>query len=438
MTTPLAIVYRQWSLAKGWTSPVEIIQLPPGFGDAQVHGAFLDKAGTMHMVFWGGDPVTAYIFYSSAPVSNIDSASAWSLPVLLGGDAFYPSSAAIAGDDQGNIFIIYNGKRDPNSIYAVHSSDSGKTWSSPTPIFLSYDFQLVPLALQLYMTSSGHLFAVWNVVTYVGLDVALYYADYDSTSAQWNEPVLLDKRIEDESYFGPSFPSITGNDGKTVILYNTGNFAPNGFVDLGRPIEMVRMTYDDGQTWSDFVVPFPQHLGRSGEHTLAVDSAGVIHAVFIMRIDDFTPEGQYAPVLGMWHSELRGDAWSNPERYVPNVQPHDVRSVVAQGNILLLLWRQDPGGGQSGIWYTYLTLDAPELPKVALPVEDGSNDSSIVPTSTPASNPIPIYTNTPADFGNIGPRIFSNPATPLFFGVILTILLFAGIIIVVYRSSRSK
>lgn len=51
-TFQLAIVYRQWSVAGGWTKATDILLSPSG--NAVIQGAFLDQQGFVHVIFWGG------------------------------------------------------------------------------------------------------------------------------------------------------------------------------------------------------------------------------------------------------------------------------------------------------------------------------------------------------------------------------------------------
>jgi hypothetical protein len=392
----------------------------------------------MHIVFWGGDPVTAYMFYSSAPLARIESASAWSLPVLLGGDAFYPSSASIAGDDQGNLIVIYNGKTDNNGIYAIHSSDSGRTWGKTTPMFLTYDIGLVPLALRLHVTQDRQIFAVWNVVNYVGIDLLVYCAKYDAQKNEWGELVILDKKPFEDS-FGPSFPSIADNGKDIVIMYNNGNIFPNRDMALGSPVQTIRMSNDGGNSWGTPLSPFVEHLGRSGEHTLATDGAGNIHAIFIQRIDQISVDGVYAPLYGIWHSVLESGAWGSLDRIVTTVQPHDLRSVVSQGNVLFTIWREDPGLGQSGIWYTYTVLDVPGEPIIPLERDSVPNITSPAATETPIpfiAFPDDIEGGQAVDTRFL-PDFLNQPAGSLAFGVMVVFLTLV-IVVVIYRFRHKR
>jgi len=433
----LAIVYRQWSLMGGWTKPVDILLSP--IEEARIQGAFLDSSGIMHLIFWGGSSRDAYIFYSKAPVEKADISSAWSEPIAIGERAVEPSSASLAGDDQGNLIVVYTGNMDGTGVYEVHSNDSGEHWSNSRSIFQTYDLSLAPYSLDTAMGHSGQLHATWNVITNLGGDNSVHYAKYDIEKNQWIELVMLNKRIDIEGYFGPSFPSIVDNGENVVIMYNNGNPFIGRPVNTGRPVQMVSISEDGGQTWNDPVVPFYRHLGRSGEHTLVVDGNHVIHAIFIQRIES-SVEGENSVIGGIWHSSLQEGVWSNPDRFITSYAPHDVRAVISQGNVLLAMWREDPGTEQQhGIWYSYTILDGPELPVVVPPTQ--LVDSSVAPTSSAPSNSSFILTKipeTPAiSLEDVPSEIVSNPAGPIIIAIVPVLLVLLGVV-VMYQYYRSR
>lgn len=378
-----AIYYRKWSISGGWSSPVDIIIWEDG--EVIIQGAYLDKNGILHIIFWGGKDEIGNLYYSHAPVSLADRAPVWSEPKMIGPDAIYPSSAKLYGVGQGNLIAIYSSRVDKNGVYSIHSANSGKSWSEPVPVYFTEDLGYIPYSIQMTTDGSNRIHAVWNIVDSTGNDLALFYSRYQPDSDTWREAYLLDKRINQKDYFGPSFPTISISENKIVVFYNSGN-PSSGYVGIGRPVQMVRVSDDGGDTWSEASQPFPLLQGRSGEHTLAEDSNGVIHAMFIQRIDR-TINGQYSPIGGIWHSEYRNNNWTEPERISIPFAAHDIHSVVSQGNVLLATWRADPGVGALGVYYTYKLLDAPELPVELVPtltVNSGEMSDEVItsPLST--------------------------------------------------------
>jgi hypothetical protein len=268
--------------------------------------------------------------------------------------------------------------------------------------------------------------AAWNVVTNLGVDQAVYFSDFDLEDSKWSTPDELDRKIDDPDYFGPSFPAIADNGQDIVVLYNSGNPYSDQFVPPGRPIMQVASSRDGGVTWSGPFGPFPLLNGRSGEHSLAVDGTGAMHGVFIMRIDQVI-DGRYKSIGGIWHSQYKDGIWTNPDRLITTVAPHDVHAVVSQGNVLLLVWRQDPGGGQSGIWYSYKVLDVPETNVVPLSGEPVNHSSQDIVTPPPviATTELPIETdvlrkNPPSNLGK-------NPALPVIISSLIVVIILAGV-----------
>jgi hypothetical protein len=299
-------------------------------------------------------------------------------------------------------------------------------------VFLTYDSNLSTFSLRLAIGPEQKIRAVWNVVTNLGVDEALYFANFDSGNSKWDTPVELDRRIDLPDYFGPSFPVIVDNGQETVIVYNGGNPFTGRPVGPGRPIQRVRMSLDSGLTWNEPLDPFPFHVGRSGEHTLVLDGNGTPHTLFTQRIESTDEKGDYSIIGGVWHSAFQNGGWSNPDRFVSTVPAHDVRAVVVQGNILLVVWREDPGVGQSGIWYSYSVLDVPELPVTPLATASGNylvqQNSTSIPLPYPSNTPDPF---SETDLFNEAPpsSLGKNPAMPIIVGLVPVILILIGVVL---------
>lgn len=432
----LAIVYRKWSLLGGWTRPVDVILSPIG-GDANFLGAYMDTSDTVHVIFTATEALTrkTSVFYSNAPAANADWGPAWSAPVLVGDSALDLNSAAIIGDKDGNLVIIYSGKRDGSGVYYVYSKDEGRTWSNPLPLFITPDNTLSAFSLHLTVGPDQKIRATWNFVTNLGVDEALYFANYDTQTSKWDAPVELERRIDLPEYFGPSFPVMVDDGHEVVIMYNSGNPFSGRPVGAGRPIQRSRISLDGGLTWSEPLDPFPFHVGRSGEHTMVLDGNGTPHTLFIQRIETADEDGNYSIIGGIWHSTFENGGWANPDRLIISFAAHDVRAAVVQGNVLLAVWRMDPGVGTDGVWYSYTELDVPESPVVPLataPV-DYSSLQNVVETSpalvapevslTPESPPQPEMLDA-APPSNLG----RNPALPIIIGIIPVLLVLIGVV----------
>jgi hypothetical protein len=426
----LAVVYRKWSLSVGWTRPVDIILAPTG--DAQILDAFLDSSDRMHIIFIIGEARDTAIYYSFAPAANCDLVTAWSIPLLVGENALGVNSAAITGDDQDNLFIIYSGNRDGNGVYFLTSTNAGGNWSDASPVFLTYDTTLVPFSLQLVIGQDRQVRATWNVVTSVGVDETLYFANYNALTSEWNHLVELENRIDLPEYFGPSYPEIVDSGKEIVIMYNGGNPFSGRPVNPGRPIQLIRLSSDGGETWSRPLGPFPYHLGRSGEHAMVLDGSGIPHGLFAQRIETATADGEYSVTGGIWHSAFINGNWTNPDRFVTTYPPHDVRAVVSQGNILLVVWREDPGSGKHGVWFSYSILDGPELPVIPISTIPAATSTNQTPPMIPfLDTPTPTAVNDVFEESTFS-RWRNNPAFPLVAGAVPVVLIVI-VIFVTYR-----
>jgi hypothetical protein len=426
----LAIVYRKWTLLGGWTRPVDII-LSPTDGGANFLGAYIDSSDMIHVIFTATEALTrrTSVYYSSAPAAGADWTPAWSVPVLVGDGALGLNSGAIVGDDEGNLVVIYSGNRDGSGVYSIHSKDTGKVWSEPSPVFLTYDASLSAFSLHLTVGPDQQISAVWNVVTSLGVDEALYFANFDSQNYKWALPVELDRRIDLPDYFGPSFPVMVDNGDEIVVVYNGGNPFTGRPVGVGRPIQRSRISTNGGLTWNEPLDPFPFHVGRSGEHALTLDGNDNPHTLFTQRIESLDEDGRYTIIGGIWHSVFQNGIWSNPDRFVSTVPAHDVRAVVSQGNVLLVVWREDPGVGQSGIWYSYNILNEAELPVIPLataPIDySGQATSTEIPKlNSPEPSPWPELLEE-APPSNLG----KNPALPIIIGTVPVILILIGVVV---------
>lgn len=425
----LAILYRKWTSDVGWTVPVDIIL--SSFQD-QIMSAFLDKAGMMHIVFFrgfGSSGMAGNMYYSQAPAVNADQVKSWSEPRLIGENAIIPpgASAAITGDSNGNLIVIYNGTSDGSGVYAIYSLDEGHGWSNPVPIFLTGSPLLMPYSLKLYLGSSGWLHAVWNILDENGSDVALYYTRMDIQKKEWSKSVELAKRSETANSFGPGHPIVVENNDYVVILYNASSPSSNNL-----PTPVFTLSKDGGQNWAGPYAPFPRLVGRSGFHALVVDSKNVIHAIFVQRIES-TVNGLYNIIGGLFHTELIGSQWTEPKIILtPNHAGYDVRAVVSQGNVLLVTWRVDPGAGENGVWYSFTTLDAPQLPVEPLPVpmvilQNTPTVEVLPPVATATSLPVPgTVANTDVLQADSSPP---GPALAVVIGAVPVILLIMVVLI---------
>lgn len=420
----LVITYRQWSLERGWSAPIDIL-LPAEKGSARMMDAFLDHSGMIHLVFFSGNDVNANIYYSKAPVVHAGQAQAWSAPELIGEKARSPNMAALAGDDKGNLFVVYSGKPDGIGVYAVYSNDAGDTWSEPIPIFLTYSSQLFPSGLRMLLDQQGQLHAVWNVNNARGTGEVIYYTRLATDRLQWSQPIEL---AVVEGY-SAAWASIIEHNNELFVIYQNSQPATR----------WMRKSSDWGETWTAPVRPW-SHVGEYGNPVLLVDSHNVLHIILGNRAG--------ACCHGMWHGVWLGKRWSELTPLVMGPKtlefdPSAPQAVISQGNVLLATWRTDTGGAhRNGAWYSYAILDAPELPLVPLP-------TPIMPTPTPTPTPTPPSIISTPTTGSVVPEELlenqaeseianRNPGTTLMIAIIPVVLLISIIAIAYHFALNNR
>jgi hypothetical protein len=374
----LSILYIRWSIQQGWSNLVDIITSPQG--DARIYGVHLDDEGWLHLVFFGGDDLSASMYYSRAPAANASKSSYWSKPLLIGGGAITPSNAAMLGTDDGLLVVAYSGNLKGNGFYYVLSQDGGESWSSPEAMYFTNNDQLWPFGLRLTQGQGNRIYAAWSLRGETGNSTQINFAYFDTESLAWSAHQTL-ATVTD---FTADEPEIIEHEGKLILVYN--NDEPS--------TRWMRFSSDGGETWSNPVRLF-QHVGLNGAPTMAVDGDNTLYLMFGNRIGN-------PAVHGVWFSQWLEDRWSQPAAVVSSPQvrvgpegeegfdPSYVRSAVIQGNILFAIWRHDPQAGPTNVWFSYRVLDVPAEPFRALPTIEFTPEPLVNPSATL------IVTETPA------------------------------------------
>jgi hypothetical protein len=175
-------------------------------------------------------------------------------------------------------------------------------------------------------------------------------------------------------------------------------------------------------------------VGTNGGLSFVVDSNNTLNAFFGERIDDFNH--------GLWQVIWTGTSWSNPSAVVRGPQVRDViggrgfdprsaRAVVSNGNVVLVTWGTDGFAGVNGAWYSYKTLDAPELPSQPLVIPTVNNQSTQNAVAT--ETVIEITPLAEIDIANNDyPEFLQSPQFPIYLGVIPVLVILIGIIIARY------
>jgi hypothetical protein len=362
-----------------------------------LEGAFIDRAGVIHLIYFGSDAEGEAIFYARAPAGEANHARSWSTPRRVGIDAGPVAAAALTGDGDGNMVLVYAGLRQGGGLYEVHTTDGGQVWSVPVLISLTRGQELWAGPIWLEIDDFGRVHSVWDIVDHEGNTAEIRYARLEAGLEGWGHEFVLARKRGERDILG--WPSLVSRGPQLTVIYN----------DLFPTTRFMRQSGDGGVTWSAPVRPFP-HVGGSEYAAFVKDSSGTVHMVIGNRMAD-------ASLGGVWYSRLVGNQWTALEPIsVRPLSPPDPafaaccpRAVISQGNVLLATWVHNVRREYlTGAWYSYMVLDAPELPVVPLP----TSIASLEPSVTPAPVSTEAATRTPQGGGLGEDQSFDRSGSP--------------------------
>ncbi|MCA9968837.1 MAG: hypothetical protein KC425_01415 [Anaerolineales bacterium] len=409
------IIYSRWSLAEGWSAPVDII-LPTYKEQARLMDAVLDDAGMVHLIFFSGDDLDANLYYTSAPLPQLGSAPAWTAPLLIGPAAITPSEARLVLDHAGYLAVVYAGRAEGRGVYVAYSTDNGQSWAEPQVFFLTYSDALFLWAFQALLVDDK-VHVAWTVNNISGNGEVIYYVRLSRDGTLDREPVEL--AVVDG--YEADWPSLVAYADQLIVVYNNSQPATR----------WMRRSPDGGETWTEPVRPFP-HIGEYGFASFVVDSGGTLRLFTGNRIGN-------PATHGMWQSIWQGDGWSELQPLVSGppgngFDPSKPRAVISQGNLLFVAWRTDPMAGPNGIWYAYTLLDTPrvagEMPVFAAE-EDTVGETAVAATPAPVDSPPTLPAVLSADQDPLA-NAPTGPAYALTLGAVPAIVLVA-LALIIYR-----
>lgn len=418
-----AVMYRRWSLQLGWSSPVDIL-LPASLGVApSLLDVALDQHGYFHVLYFGGTQQEGTIYHSKALAVEAGSSKAWSDPVPITTDAGPLHDAQISIRDS-ELVVVFSGQRYGSGIYEIHSVDHGYSWSTQTLVHRSHDVEINPGEIRLESDPDGQVHAVWHMDNVSGLAEETWYARLSSDLSKWEYLQKLSQKDDDLEFNGE--PSIVVNEDELLVF----------FYDDFPPTRFMRRSGDGGKSWSTPVRPFP-HSGGYGQVSFSKDSLGTIHILLGNRLQN--PE-----IHGMWYSRLIENAWLPLDPIVsgPSTDtfaPTKPETVVVQGNLLLAVWSHDVRGEfRSAPWFSYIFVDAPELPEQQLPTQPISiqvaDQRGPEISTTPSPTAHSGFASAPASgSAQISSSEINNPGGVILFGSAPVVIL---LLVVIYARKR--
>lgn len=367
------LVYRSWTMSRGWSAPVDVLVLQFGGSAPLMEGAFIDQAGVIHLIYFGSDAEGEAIFYTRVLATEANHSRSWSPARRVGVNAGPVAAAAITGDGDGTIVVVYGGTHRGGGLYEVHTTDGGDLWSEPVLVSRTRGQELWPGPMWLDTDGLGRVHAVWDMVDETGLAQESRYARLEAGLEGWGHEFILISKQEERDILG--WPSVVSRGSQVIVIYS--NLFPT--------TRFMRLSEDGGLTWSAPVRPFPQVGGAEYAHLLK-DSGGMVHMILGARTQD-------ASLAGMWYSTLVGNHWTalEPISVRPPIPPDPEfgpccpHAVVSQGNILLATWPHNVRDEfLTGAWFSYMILDSPELPIIPISTSTPAAGPSVTP-ATPTS-----------------------------------------------------
>lgn len=287
------------------------------------------------------------------------------------------------------------------------------------------------------MDSQRRVHAVWDVRNRQGLGEAVYYAMLESDHEQWSQPITLQTTKGGD--YQAAWPSIVINKDELFVMYDY-EFPPTRWM---------RRSRDGGQTWTSPIAPFAFLVGETGAPVFLNDSSNTLHLFFSMRTRDTT-------IGGLFHSQWLGSQWSAVDGIQTaaansrEVAPSRPAGVVSQGNVLLAAWRKDPALPGNGIWYSYVTVNSPELPLEALPTRDAKPTAAptrVLPQPTAVNqhvNPLPdrdanLPTSSPQDSSDVSAQGVGQSQTSfIIWAAAFPVLAMIGFIVLMHARDRLR
>ena len=411
--------YRKWNLEQGWTQQIDFMMVLLSVNNP-IQSVFLDHSGMFHLIYHGDLDTDGNIYYTRAPAYQAERATSWSKPLLIGPGSGPVLAAQLLGDGQNNLVVLYSGQEAGIGLYEIHSNNGGDSWTEPRVVTLLDRADLWPYSIRMLLDREGHYHAVWSLVGSRGVGLGVYYSRLSADLSSWTHPFEL-ATLEAGEY-STQWPAIIDDRDYLIIVYQ----------DSFPATKFIRVSPDGGDTWNEPVRPFP-HTGEYENPVMMKDGDLTIHMVLGNRIGN--PE-----IHGMWHSVWQGERWSELQPVIagPNTSTFDPSSpnaVIVQGNILFVSWRNDVADAGPAM-YSYIILDATELPVVPLQMPDTRITSTLIPSELIAETPTPLHRTVLTPFPDQEDLFLSGgPAIPVFVALIPVILI--SIMFVILQRRRN-
>jgi hypothetical protein len=374
-------MYARWD-GEQWSKPLDIFISPPHDFNKKIAGirGIIDDQGVIHLVWMGPDDK---FFYSFAHADQAGTTLGWQPPLLLDNEHTGTQySVDIAYTAPETVHIIYgrSESRVNRTLAYIRSVDGGITWSEPVDIQVFIDFERGASNIRLHVDSPDKLYATWTEWDMSGNGQAVYFARSLDNGLHWDQPVLLDDRVDDEYERDWTNLAVLGEG--HLIAFWEGGF---------RAYPQAQYSTDGGETWSEPIDTLYWLIADNGFAEFVRDSQGRQHLFIARRIREGYDDrcGMFPECFGtgnaVWHTIWEtGPNWREPkpvEHTFSNV--NFISTAIHGGNQLTFAWFDYT---DLDVFVMHCTIeDTPALALQPLP--------TIVPA--PTSTPAPTATAIP-------------------------------------------
>ncbi len=387
-------------------SPERDIFVAEEGGEVRISRLRIDQQESLHLLYMESPGIV----YAWAPAIEADDARAWTSHRISEHTKY--SDFAIGADGSINLVYVINNE----GIYFIRSIDQGESWSMPITIE-KLNSQISSGSVRIEIGADGvmHLAFAINTADLEWRPKGIAYARSTDGGLSWQKTLEVLER--------DNFPNI-GFDaqGEVHLVYDN----PAGTM-VGRGHAWSR---DGGVTWARVERILPGYSGQTLWPVMSLDNGG---SFYLVSAANPPAEGEPRILLSEWQS----NEWQFPQVISAEMIGTEAPSMaVSLGNELHVVWiSYDPD--QFGAWHTTAQTDAPAISPQALsaPPTAENGETGIAPSlenaDSSTSTPDPLLVKSENK-----KLISTNPTLPVFYGVLTTIIVLGGLIVIKMYKKR--
>jgi hypothetical protein len=265
------LIFNRNDVGASWSNPVDVM----------VTGPVLDLFGviapdnTVHLMW--NSAVHGDLVYSHAPLALSADARGWPEPVVLVRDT---DSGSLAVDKNGVLHAVY-GSADADglshTLYYIHSDDGGATWSEPTPALVINTPVASATGVMIKADGQRRLHIAWQVRSFTyGEYSRIGYLHSTDLGRTWSTPIELGVS---ETLPGVAIPAVyTFGDDEIHLTYDIPDrmyqWSKDGGQTWSQPVIIMKL----GGAFGGANVLVKDSAGTL--HVVSAVSDGVYHAAW--------------------------------------------------------------------------------------------------------------------------------------------------------------